>query len=122
MNKTYGPYEPVRKAGNFLYVSGQIGLDPTTKTTAVDVSAQTEQALKNLESILEGVGASLQNVIKTTVFLTNMDHFTTMNEAYEKVFIVPRPARSTVAAHELPRVGDRPLLVEIEAVAYTENI
>lgn len=117
---TYGPYTPVRRAGDLLFVSGQVGIDPTTKKAISDILQQTEQALNNLKNALENEGASLDDIVKTTVFLTHMDNFEAMNGAYEKVFATPRPARSTVGVRELPRVGDVPLLVEIEAVACKE--
>lgn len=116
---TYGPYTPVRTAGALLFISGQIGIDPETKTAVEDVAAQTRQVLRNMESTLATSEATLQDVVKTTVYLTNMDDFAAMNDVYEQVFDVPRPARSTIGVRELPRVGgDTPLLVEIEAVAY----
>jgi 2-iminobutanoate/2-iminopropanoate deaminase len=119
---TYGPYTPVRPAGNLLFVSGQVGVNTTTKTAAPDVSEQTKQVFRNMAAVLETNGASLRDVVKTTVFLTNMDDFAAMNAVYEQLFEVPRPARSTVCVRELPRVGgDTALLVEIEAVAYKEQ-
>jgi len=118
---TYGPYTPVRKAGDLLFVSGQVGIDATTKTAAVQVTEQTKQALRNLEQVLVSSGASLQDVVKTTVFLTNMDDFAAMNATYEQIFTPPRPARSTVCVRELPRLGgDTSLCVEIEAIAHKE--
>jgi 2-iminobutanoate/2-iminopropanoate deaminase len=120
---TYGPYTPVRSAGNFLFISGQIGVDPTTKIAAPDITKQTNQVLRNMAQALETNGAGLNDVMKTTVFLTNMDDFATMNTVYEQYFEAPRPARSTVSVRELPRVGgDITLLVEIEAVAYKEKL
>lgn len=118
---TYGPYMPVKKAGDFYFVSGQVGVRPDAKTAAEDISQQTNQALGNLKSVLQEAGLSLANVVKTTVFLTNIGDFAAMNEVYEQAFTVPRPARSTVAVKELPRIADKPLLVEIEAVAYKEK-
>jgi 2-iminobutanoate/2-iminopropanoate deaminase len=121
---TYGPYTPVRRAGNLLFVSGQIGVDPITKTASLTVTEQTTQALHNMAQVLEEAGVSLHDVVKTTVFLTNMDDFTAMNTAYEQAFITtPRPARSTVGVRELPQVGGSTTLrVEIEAVAYKELV
>lgn len=118
---TYGPYTPVRSAGNLLFVSGQIGVNPETKTAAPDITIQTEQVLHNLQEVLSANKASLGEVVKTTVFLTDMDDFAAMNDIYERYFPVPRPARSTVCVKELPRVVDGVnLRVEIEAVAYKE--
>jgi 2-iminobutanoate/2-iminopropanoate deaminase len=120
---TYGPYAPVRQAGNLLFVSGQIGVDPDTTSTPADVAGQTVQALSNLKNVLSQAGAGMGDIIKTTVFLTDMGDFAAMNAAYEQAFEVPRPARSTIAVRELPRVGgDAALLVEIEAVAYKEPV
>ena len=118
---TYGPYSPVCKAGNLLLVSGQVGVDPITKEASTDIVAQTEQALHNMEDVLRSVEATLQDVVKTTIFLTDMNDFAAMNSVYEKVFSAPRPARSTVSVRELPRVGGTtPIRIEIEAVAYKE--
>ena len=115
---TYGPYTPVREAGNLLFVSGQIGVDPNTKQATPDIEGQTRQALANLAAALKDAGASLDDVVKTTVFLVDMDDFAAMNAVYERVFAAPRPARSTIGVGELPRVGGTSkLLVEIEAVA-----
>lgn len=121
MNTVYGPYSPVRTGGGMLFISGQIGIDPITRTADADIVAQTQQALNNMNSLLQAEGLSLENIVKTTVFLTSMDNFPKMNTIYEQNFTIPRPARSTVAVRELPRVaGDVELLVEIEAVAVTE--
>ena len=115
---TYGPYTPVREAGNLLFVSGQIGVDPNTGQATPDIESQTRQALANLAVALKDAGASLDDVVKTTVFLADMDDFTAMNAVYEQAFAAPRPARSTIGVGELPRVGGTSkLLVEIEAVA-----
>lgn len=120
---TYGPYTPVRTAGNFLFISGQIGIDPTTKIAAPDITEQTNQVLRNMAQALEANDAGLNDVLKTTVFLTNMDDFAAMNAVYEQYFEAPRPARSTISVRELPRVGgDTMLLVEIEAVAYRGQV
>lgn len=121
MSAAYGPYTPVRQAGNFYFISGQIGVHPETKAAAPDIAGQVEQTLANLEAVLAAAGLELDQVVKTTVFLTDMANFAAMNEVYEKHFAGPRPARSAVAVRELPRVaGDTTLLVEIEAVAYKE--
>jgi 2-iminobutanoate/2-iminopropanoate deaminase len=118
---TYGPYTPVRSAGNILFISGQIGVDAATKTASDDIAEQTKQALRNMKAVLASAGASLTDIVKTTVFLTNMDDFAAMNAVYERAFQTPRPARSTVCVRELPRLGgDVPIRVEIEAVAYKE--
>jgi 2-iminobutanoate/2-iminopropanoate deaminase len=122
MTTTFGPYTPVRQAGDFLFVSGQVGVNPENKAAPKDIAGQTERALLNLENVLRKAGADLNDVVKTTVFLTDMNNFAAMNEVYEKRFDAPRPARSAVAVRELPRVaGDTELLVEIEAVAHKEG-
>jgi 2-iminobutanoate/2-iminopropanoate deaminase len=119
---TYGPYTPVRSAGNLLFVSGQVGVDAATKKAALTVAEQTKQALDNMESVLAGSGASRGDVVKTTVFLTDMADFAEMNTVYEQMFEAPRPARSTVCVRELPRIGgDVAIRVEIEAIAYKEQ-
>lgn len=121
MSTTYGPYSSLRTAGTMVFISGQIGVDPATKTAATTVSEQTAQALKNMEELLVSEGLTLKNVAKTTVFLASMDDFNQMNAIYEQTFAAPRPARSTIAVREFPRVGgDMPLLVEIEAIASKE--
>lgn len=118
MTNTFGPYTPVRKTGSLIFISGQIGINPQTKIAPTDITAQTNQAMENMKRLLESENLSLDMVVKTTVFLTDMNNFQAMNEAYEKWFQGPRPARSAVAVRELPRVaGDTTLLVEIEAVA-----
>lgn len=119
---TFGPYSPVKKAGDFYFISGQVGVDPSTKTAQRDVAAQTRQAIHNLQAVAREAGLEPAGIVKTTVFLTNMDDFAAMNEVYESSFDAPRPARSAIAVRELPRVaGDTKLLVEIEAVAYKEE-
>lgn len=117
MTHTYGPYSATQIAGSLVYTAGQIGA--VKGKAAPDITAQTKQALKNLKSILEDAGSGLEHVVKTTVFLTNMTHFEQMNKVYSEVFAEAgcSPARSCVGVSELPRVADRPLLVEIEAVA-----
>jgi 2-iminobutanoate/2-iminopropanoate deaminase len=122
MSDTFGPYTPIRRAGNLYFVSGQIGIDMDTKQAVADVAKQTHQAMQNLQNVLSTTSLDMSDVVKTTVFLADMDDFAAMNEVYETYFDAPRPARSTVAVKELPRVaGDTRLLVEIEAVAYRET-
>lgn len=121
MSASFGPYTPVRQAGNFYFVSGQIGVHPETKTAPADIAGQVEQTLTNMASVLASAGLQLDHVVKTTVFLTDIGYFSAMNEVYEKHFASPRPARSAIAVRELPRVaGNTQLLVEIEAVAYKD--
>jgi 2-iminobutanoate/2-iminopropanoate deaminase len=114
----FGPYSLVRRAGQYIFVSGQVGVDPTTGTAQPDITNQTKQVLQNLESALQSAGLDMNTVVKTTVFLTDMHDFEAMNAVYVAFFDAPRPARSTVAVKELPRVGGGvPLRVEIEAIA-----
>lgn len=112
--KPIGPYSQAIKANGFVYVSGQIALDPKTGDfVGADVAAQTERVLENLKAILEASGAPLNHVVKTTVYLKNMDDFAAMNEVYGRYFILSPPARSTVQVSRLPKEA----LVEIDAVA-----
>jgi 2-iminobutanoate/2-iminopropanoate deaminase len=121
ISPTFGPYSPVRKVGNLYFISGQVGIDVVTHIADVDVTEQTIKVLQNLSIVLDSVGLTLNNVVKTTIFLTDMANFTAVNNEYIKVFNEPRPARSTVGVNELPRVGgDVPILIEIEAVAAKE--
>lgn len=112
MSKPLGPYTPVVRAGDFVFVSGQVGV--VDGALPAGVAAQTSQAIVNLTAQLDSVGAGLTDVVKTTCFLVDMDAFATFNEAYVTGFGTHRPARSTVAVRELP-IG---AVVEIEAVAY----
>jgi 2-iminobutanoate/2-iminopropanoate deaminase len=116
-NTAVGPYSPIRKTGNLYFISGSIGINPDTKTADQDIAAQTNQALDNLETNLKNAGLTLSNVVKTTVFLTDMGDFAAMNSAYASRFTAPYPARSAIAVAELPRVANIPLKIEIEAVA-----
>ena len=112
--KAIGPYSQATVSGGFIYTAGQIALDPaTTEVVPGGVAEQTERVMKNLAAVLEAAGASLKQVVKTTVFLVDMGDFAAMNEVYAKHFGDHRPARSTVAVAGLPR-GVR---VEIEVVA-----
>jgi 2-iminobutanoate/2-iminopropanoate deaminase len=117
MSKPIGPYTPVVRAGELLFVSGQVGLADGQMVSG-GVEAETRQALANMASLLEAEGASLADVVKTTVFLRHMRDYSIMNEAYTDVFGDHRPARSCVAVVELPAVA----LVEIEAVALAPDL
>ena len=111
-----GPYSPGMVFGNLVFVSGQAGRDPKTGTLAGDsVAAQTEQVLKNIATILEAAGTSMQHVIRCGVFLVDMKEFPKMNEVYARAFGAHRPARTTVEVSGLPGEG---LRVEIDAIAY----
>lgn len=109
-----GPYSQAIAVGNMVYTAGQIPLDPKTlEVVEGGVKAQTEMVLENLKAVLEEAGSSLENVVKTTVFLSEMSNFGEMNEVYARYFDKHKPARSTVAVRELPLS----VAVEIEAVA-----
>ena len=109
-----GPYSQAIQAGDFVYTSGQLGLDPATGTFPEGgIKEQTRQSLTNVAAILKEAGSSMANVVKTTVFLVNMEDFAEMNSVYAEFFTEPYPARSAVAVKTLPKNA----LVEIEVVA-----
>ncbi len=109
-----GPYSQAIKAGNMVFCSGQIPIDPATgEFVSHVVSEQTEQVLKNLTAVLEAAGTDLSGVVKTTVFLSDMNDFVEMNEVYARFFGENKPARATVQAARLPRDAK----VEIECIA-----
>jgi 2-iminobutanoate/2-iminopropanoate deaminase len=108
-----GPYSQAIRNGDLVFTAGQIGLDPATGELLDGVAEQAERALRNLTAILDAAGTSLERVIKTTVFLSDMGDFATVNEVYAGHFSSPFPARSTVAVAGLPKGA----LVEIEAIA-----
>lgn len=108
-----GPYSQAIDTGSFVYASGQIPLNPETGEIPEGITAQTEQSLANVKAILAEAGLSVDNVVKTTVFLADMNDFAAMNEVYAEVFEAPYPARSAVAVRTLPKN----VLVEIEVVA-----
>jgi 2-iminobutanoate/2-iminopropanoate deaminase len=112
--KAIGPYSQAIKSNGFVFASGQIPIIPETgEFVAGGISEQTEQVLKNLSRVLEAAGSGLNRVVKTTVFLADMEEFAAMNEVYGKFFSVEPPARATVEASRLPRDAR----VEIEAIA-----
>lgn len=113
MSKPLGPYVPVRRAGDFIFVSGQGGLDDAVIVDG-GVVAETVQTMKNIRAQLESVGATMDDVVKTTCFLTDMDDYAKFNAEYSAAFGDHRPARSCVAVKALP-AG---FLVEVEAIAY----
>ncbi len=109
-----GPYSQAVKKGHLLITSGQIPLDPESgEVVGDDIQTQTERVLQNLKAVLEAGGAALDNVIKTTCFLNDMNDFVPFNEVYQKYFEGDAPARSCVAVERLPK----DVLVEIEAIA-----
>ena len=112
--KAIGPYSQAVKANGLVFLSGQIALDPATQQLiSGDVAAQTERVLQNLAGILKAAGSSLQQVVKTTVFLKNMSDFAAMNDVYGRYFVQTPPARSTVEVARLPK----DVLVEIDVIA-----
>lgn len=109
-----GPYSQAVRAGNLLFVSGQIPVDPATgEVVEPTIQAQAKRSLENVKAVLEAAGASLDNVVKTTVFLKSMDDFVEMNRVYKTFFTADCPARSAVQVAKLPK----DVLVEIEAIA-----
>jgi 2-iminobutanoate/2-iminopropanoate deaminase len=112
--KPIGPYSQAIRTNGILYVSGQVALDPKTgEMKGTDVREQTERVFENIKGILEAAGSNLHHVVKTTVFLKDMNDFTAMNEVYAKHFTSAPPARSTVQVSRLPKDA----LVEIEVIA-----
>ena len=114
-----GPYSQAIQAGDFIYTAGQIALDPATgKLVEGDVAAQAERAIQNIQAVLEAAGASLNDVVKTTVYLRTMNDFAAMNAVYSRLFGDNRPARTTIAIDGVPLGG----LFEIEVVAYQPQV
>src|SRR5258708_19366773 len=112
--KPIGPYSQAVKANGFLYLAGQVALDPKTgELTGSDIRQQTERTLENVKGILEAAGSNLHHVVKTTVFLKDLNDFAAMNEVYGRFFTVSPPARSTVQPSLLPQDA----LLEIEVIA-----
>ena len=116
--RAIGPYSQAVRAGDLVFASGQIPIDPATgEFIAGGVAEQTEQVLRNLTAVFEAAGVGMNQIVKTTVFLADMDDFTAMNEVYGRFFSVEPPARATVQAARLPRDAR----VEIEAIAVIGN-
>jgi 2-iminobutanoate/2-iminopropanoate deaminase len=112
--KAIGPYSPAIKAGNLLFISGQIPLDAATGAlVGGDIAAQTEQVMRNLAALLQAAGAGFEHVVRTTVFLADMNEFAGMNEVYGRYVIDPPPARATVQVARLPK----DVKVEIDLIA-----
>ena len=113
--KAIGPYSQAVKAGNMLFVSGQVPFVPETmEIVEGDVKAQTAQSLKNLQAILKEAGADFSNVVKTTVFIKDMNEFAQINEVYAEYFGENKPARACVEVARLPK----DVLLEVEAIAW----
>lgn len=112
--KAIGPYSQAIRCNGFVFVSGQVAIDPATQQVIQgDVAAQTERVMQNLSGILQAAGSGLEQVVKSTVFLKNMGDFAAMNEVYGKHFSSAPPARSTVEVARLPK----DVLVEIDVIA-----
>lgn len=108
-----GPYSQAILANGFLFISGQLGVKASGEFAGDSVEAQAEQSMRNLEAILNEAKMGFENVVKTTIFLADIDDFAKVNEVYAKFFTKPFPARSTIAVKTLPKHA----LVEIEAIA-----
>ena len=108
-----GPYSQAQIVGSLVYTSGQIPVDPATGLIAEGMEAQAEQVFKNIANLLESAGSSISKVVKTTVFIKNMDDFAAINAVYGKYFTQPYPARSCVEVARLPK----DVLIECEAIA-----
>lgn len=111
-----GPYSQAIRAGNFLFASGQLGLDPQSGKLQEGVEAQARQALTNIQAVLQSAGSDIRRVVKTTIFLADINDFAKVNAIYGEVFQQEPPARSTVQVAALPLGG----LVEIEFVALVD--
>ncbi len=107
-----GPYSQAIKVGNMLFTSGQIPVNPQTGEIPEGVEAQAKQAMTNVKNLVEASGASMDNVVKTTVFIKNMEDFATINSIYAEFFTKPYPARSCVEVARLPK----DVLLEVEAI------
>ena len=115
--KPIGPYSPGIRAGNLLFLSGQVGFDPSTGALVDgDITAQTDQVMRNIGALLKAAGADFTHVVRTTVFLADMNEFAAMNAVYGRYVVDPPPARSTVQVAALPRNAR----VEIDAIAVIE--
>ncbi|MBI3752726.1 MAG: RidA family protein [Deltaproteobacteria bacterium] len=113
-----GPYSQAIKANGFIFVSGQIPIDPDTNDLVKgDIAEQTSRVLKNIKNILEAAGSSLESVIKTTVYLKDLQKFGDMNQVYSEFFTASFPARATVEVSNLPKGAD----IEIDAIAVTKG-
>ena len=109
-----GAYSPAIKAGNLLFVSGQIPIDPATGTLIQgDIAAQAEQVMRNLTALLRAAGVGFDHVVRTTVYLADMNDFAGMNEVYSRYIVDPPPARATVQVARLPR----DVKIEVDAIA-----
>ncbi len=116
--KPIGPYSQAIRAGNFIFLSGQIPIDPKTgELVKGDIRQQTQQVLENIKGVLESQGLGMEDVVKVNIFLKDMGNFNQMNEVYATYFSASPPARSTVEVAKLPRNAE----IEIEAIALTQT-
>lgn len=111
-----GPYSQAVQAGDFVFVSGQIGVDPASGDVVDGIENQTKQVLENVKAVLEEAGVGFSNVVKFTIYITSMDDFATVNDIYGSYLTKPYPARVTVEVSRLPK----DVLVEIDAIAYKQ--
>ena len=110
----FGPFSPAIRAGNLLFISGQVPIDPASGAiVGADISAQTDQVMRNLAALLKAGGAGFEHVVRTTVFLADMNEFAAMNAVYGKYIVDPPPARATVQVARLPK----DVKVEIDLIA-----
>jgi 2-iminobutanoate/2-iminopropanoate deaminase len=113
--KAMGPYSPAIKAGNLLFLAGQIAIDPATGAPVEgDISVQTERVMRNIAAVLAAAGAGFEHVVRTTVFLADMNDFAAMNAVYSRFVVDPPPARTTVQVARLPR--DARVEIDVTAV------
>jgi 2-iminobutanoate/2-iminopropanoate deaminase len=112
--KAMGAYSPAIKAGNLLFISGQIPIDPATGNLVTgDITAQADRAMRNVSALLRAAGIGFEHVVRTTVFLADMNDFAAMNDVYSRYIVDPAPARATVQVARLPR----DVKIEIDAIA-----
>ena len=113
-----GPYSQAIRVGNLIFTAGQIPLDPTTKSLIpeTDIRSQTRRVMLNIQEVLSAAGASMANVVRTTVFLKNMNDFVEMNNVYAEFFTSSPPARSTVEVARLPK----DVLIEVDCIAVAD--
>ncbi|MGL5721064.1 MAG: RidA family protein [Brevinema sp.] len=115
--KAIGPYSQAIQAAGWVFVSGQLPVDPKTGECPADAAAQAKQSLSNVKAILEAAGCSMNDVVRCGIFLSNMNDFAAINAVYEQFFTEPYPARATVEVRRLPK----DVLVEIDAIACKES-
>lgn len=113
-----GPYSQGIRSGEFVFCSGQLGLDPATGALADGIEAQAERSLRNLQSVLDAAGLGFDDVVKTTIFLADVNDFAAVNAIYARFMPDPPPARSTIGVGALPKGG----LIEIEAIAHRPSV